>query len=27
MILGLGTDFCDARRIARSIERFGDRFL
>lgn len=27
MILGLGSDFCDARRIARSIERFGDRFL
>ncbi|MBA4789057.1 MAG: holo-ACP synthase [Rhizobiales bacterium] len=27
MILGLGSDFCDVRRIARSIERFGDRFL
>lgn len=27
MILGLGTDFCDARRIAKSIDRFGDRFL
>lgn len=27
MILGLGSDFCDARRIAKSIERFGDRFL
>lgn len=27
MILGIGSDFSDARRIARSIERFGDRFL
>ncbi len=27
MILGIGSDFTDARRIARSIERFGDRFL
>ncbi|OYX08252.1 MAG: holo-ACP synthase [Rhizobiales bacterium 32-66-8] len=27
MILGMGSDFSDARRIARSIERFGDRFL
>ncbi|TCT02394.1 holo-ACP synthase [Aquabacter spiritensis] len=27
MIIGLGTDLCDARRIANSIERFGDRFL
>ncbi|MFG1424143.1 holo-ACP synthase [Roseixanthobacter liquoris] len=27
MILGMGSDFTDARRIARSIERFGDRFL
>lgn len=27
MIIGIGSDFCDARRIARSIERFGDRFL
>ena len=27
MILGVGSDFSDARRIAKSIERFGDRFL
>ncbi|MBO1358384.1 holo-ACP synthase [Acetobacter sacchari] len=27
MILGLGMDLCDMRRIERSIERFGDRFL
>jgi holo-[acyl-carrier protein] synthase len=27
MIVGIGSDICDARRIARSIERFGDRFL
>ncbi|MDI4657059.1 holo-ACP synthase [Xanthobacter autotrophicus] len=27
MIIGIGSDFSDARRIARSIERFGDRFL
>ena len=27
MIIGVGIDLCDARRIARSIERFGDRFL
>ena len=27
MILGIGSDFSDARRIARSIERYGDRFL
>ncbi|MDQ0504323.1 holo-[acyl-carrier protein] synthase [Xanthobacter agilis] len=27
MILGIGSDFTDARRIARSIERYGDRFL
>ncbi len=27
MIIGIGSDFADARRIARSIERFGDRFL
>ncbi|MDB5591021.1 holo-ACP synthase [Enterovirga sp.] len=26
MILGIGSDLCDIRRIARSIERFGDRF-
>ncbi|MFD1333384.1 holo-ACP synthase, partial [Methylopila musalis] len=27
MILGVGTDLCDIRRIERSIARFGDRFL
>ena len=26
MILGVGTDLCDTRRIERSLERFGDRF-
>ncbi len=26
MILGIGSDLCDIRRIARSIDRFGDRF-
>jgi holo-[acyl-carrier protein] synthase len=27
MILGLGTDLCDIRRIEASIARFGDKFL
>ncbi len=27
MILGIGSDLCDARRIAKTIERHGDRFL
>lgn len=27
MILGVGTDIVDERRIRRSLERFGDRFL
>ena len=27
MILGIGTDIVDARRIGRSVARFGDRFL
>src|SRR5665647_3914990 len=27
MIVGMGSDLCDVRRIAKSIERFGDRFL
>ena len=27
MILGLGSDICDIRRIERAIERHGDRFL
>ncbi len=26
MILGLGSDICDIRRIEKSLERFGDRF-
>jgi holo-[acyl-carrier protein] synthase len=25
MILGIGSDLCDIRRIERSLERFGDR--
>ncbi len=27
MILGIGTDLCDIRRIERVLDRFGDRFL
>ncbi|MGH6725271.1 MAG: holo-ACP synthase [Pseudolabrys sp.] len=27
MIIGLGSDTVDVRRIARSIERYGERFL
>jgi holo-[acyl-carrier protein] synthase len=27
MILGVGTDLCDIRRIERAIARFGDRFI
>jgi holo-[acyl-carrier protein] synthase len=27
MIIGIGTDLCDARRIAQTIERHGERFL
>ena len=27
MIIGIGSDLCDARRIARAIERYGERFL
>lgn len=27
MILGIGTDICDIRRIEQSIDRFGARFL
>ncbi|AGK58502.1 holo-acyl-carrier-protein synthase [Hyphomicrobium denitrificans 1NES1] len=27
MILGIGNDLCDIRRIEKSIERYGDRFL
>ncbi|WP_439545904.1 holo-ACP synthase [Sandarakinorhabdus sp.] len=26
-VLGLGSDLCNIDRIARSIERFGDRFI
>ena len=26
MILGIGSDLCDVRRIERSLDRFGDRF-
>lgn len=27
MILGIGTDLCDIRRIEETIEKFGERFL
>ena len=27
MIIGIGTDLCDIRRIERSLERFGNRFI
>ncbi|MCC2112338.1 MAG: holo-ACP synthase, partial [Hyphomicrobiales bacterium] len=27
MILGIGNDLIDIRRIEKTIERFGDRFL
>ena len=27
MILGIGTDLCDIRRIEKTLERFEDRFL
>ena len=27
MILGIGTDLCDIRRIEKTLERFGNRFL
>jgi holo-[acyl-carrier protein] synthase len=27
MIIGIGTDLCDARRIAVTIDRHGERFL
>ena len=26
MIIGIGSDLCDIRRIAETLERFGDRF-
>jgi len=27
MIIGIGTDICDIRRIEHSIDKFGERFL
>ena len=27
MIVGIGTDLCNVDRVARSLERFGDRFV
>ena len=27
MIVGIGTDVCSIERIAKSLERFGDRFV
>src|SRR5471032_2133109 len=27
MIVGIGSDLCDIRRIAETVERFGERFL
>ncbi|HVY85677.1 MAG TPA: holo-ACP synthase [Caulobacterales bacterium] len=27
MIIGLGSDICDIRRIEQTLERFGDRFI
>ena len=27
MILGLGSDICDIRRIEQTLERFGDKFV
>jgi holo-[acyl-carrier protein] synthase len=27
MILGIGSDICDIRRIERALERFGERFI
>ena len=27
MIVGIGTDLCDIRRIEKTLNRFGDRFL
>jgi holo-[acyl-carrier protein] synthase len=27
MILGIGSDICDARRVAKVLERHGDRFI
>ncbi len=27
MIIGIGSDLCDVRRIEKTLERFGERFL
>jgi holo-[acyl-carrier protein] synthase len=27
MILGLGSDICDIRRVEKALERFGERFI
>lgn len=27
MILGIGNDLCDIRRIAKTLDRFGERFI
>jgi len=27
MIIGIGSDLCDVRRIQKSLDRFGDRFV
>jgi len=27
MIIGIGTDLCDIRRIEKTLERFGERFI
>lgn len=27
MIIGLGSDLCDIRRVERTLDRFGDRFV
>lgn len=27
MIIGLGSDICDIRRVERTLERFGERFI
>lgn len=27
MIIGIGSDLCDIRRIEKTLERFGDRFI
>ena len=27
MIIGIGTDLCDIRRIEKTLDRFGERFI